>query len=914
MPPKPSTGASKSTKGKESSKSAGKTKNVPPSLLAMKAQIEKQKQAEAKRMAEEEADQKRVEEEEKRIALEEQKKEEERKRKKAAAKTITSADRKLLEKQKKLEELRHAGHFIPKVADEENGNDSGGKMQRSNMRQLYSSRRKTNVSKPSAPPRCENEDEKIKSRASNLESRGSENVGLENEVGPQNLDSLYKDFETIVDRGDRDLFHDASVESDVCASWEDYLEHSERLAARRVLATLHPEVGVIRIAVNEEQAKEWKSLIQKHEKSLENISAKVSRTQLPSSNVPLKNDVIIHPTSLRSPIICILGHVDAGKTSLLDCLRRSKVQSGEAGGITQQIGATFFPIEHVVRRTASLIEANKFRGADSKKALMPSESKLPGFLMIDTPGHSCFTHLRSRGSSLCDIAILLVDLTKGLEAQTKESLDLLRRRKCPFIVVINKVDRMYDWVPTLDAPFSVCLSKQKKYVHSEFLSRVQTVKTQLMEEGFNSELFYENTDLRKTVSLVPVSATTGEGIPDLLCLLTQIVENFMESKVTLHEKGSVDCTLLEVKKTEGFGTTLDVILVNGALHIGDTIVVCGLNGPIVTTIRNLLSPAPCTELRLRGDFVTHQSVHAAKGVKIAAHDIEDAVAGTPLFVYNDKDPSPSLEDLKSDVMKDVTSLNSRLEASGRGITLQASTLGSLEALLSFFEEKKVPVACIALGPIHKRHMIHCQVSLERDPKNALLLAFDVPISKEAQEIADFHKIPIFSSNVIYTLFDRYIAYVKQKEEQAKDRNQNLVVFPVSFRYLQTFRAADPIVLGVEVLRGQLRSGTPIGILPKNNADSSTNSLSPSFQTIGTVVSVQSEHKEIPISRAGSKVAIKIQTKDLGAVVGRHVPTDCIFHSALSRKSIDALKESFRGDMADDDWRLVVELKRMQSVL
>ncbi|KAF8405915.1 hypothetical protein HHK36_007993 [Tetracentron sinense] len=291
--------------------------------------------------------------------------------------------------------------------------------------------------------------------------------------------------------------------------------------------------------------------------------------------------------NLRSPICCIMGHVDTGKTKLLDCIRGTNVQEGEAGGITQQIGATYFPAEKIRERTREL-------KADAKL-------KVPGLLVIDTPGHESFTNLRSRGSGLCDIAILVVDIMHGLEPQTIESLNLLKMRNTEFIVVLNKVDRLYGWKTCPNAPIVKAMKQQSKYVQNEFNMRLTRIIMQFMEQGLNTELYYKNKEMGGTFSIVPTSAISGEGIPDLLLLLVQWTHKTMVEKLMFSNE--VQCTVLEVKVIEGHGTTIDVVLVNGVLHEGDQIVVCGMEEPIVAKIRALLTPHPMKELRVKVRFL-----------------------------------------------------------------------------------------------------------------------------------------------------------------------------------------------------------------------------------------------------------------------------------------------------------------------
>ncbi|KAF6151472.1 hypothetical protein GIB67_016284 [Kingdonia uniflora] len=338
--------------------------------------------------------------------------------------------------------------------------------------------------------------------------------------------------------------------------------------------------------------------------------------------------------NLRSPICCIMGHVDTGKTKLLDCIRGTNVQEGEAGGITQQIGATYFPAENIRERT--------------KELKADATLRVPGLLVIDTPGHESFTNLRSRGSGLCDIAILVVDIMHGLEPQTIESLNLLKMRDTEFIVALNKVDRLYGWKPCPNAPILKAMKQQSTDVQNEFNMRVTQIKVQFMEQGLNTELYYKNKEMGKTFSIVPTSAISGEGIPDLLLLLVQWTSKTMVEKLMFSDE--MQCIVLEVKVIEGLGTTIDVILINGILREGDQIVVGGMQEPIVTTIRSLLTPHPMKELRIKGSYLHHKELKAAQGIKITAQGLDHAIAGTSLYVVG---PEDDLEDIKEAADQDI---------------------------------------------------------------------------------------------------------------------------------------------------------------------------------------------------------------------------------------------------------------------
>ncbi|XP_074307887.1 uncharacterized protein LOC141642841 [Silene latifolia] len=592
---------------------------------------------------------------------------------------------------------------------------------------------------------------------------------------------------------------------------------------------------------------------------------------------------------LRSPICCIMGHVDTGKTKLLDCIRGTNVQEGEAGGITQQIGATYFPAANIRDRTKEL-------KADAKL-------NVPGLLVIDTPGHESFTNLRSRGSGLCDIAILVVDIMHGLEPQTLESLNLLKMRNTEFIVALNKVDRLYGWKTCRNAPIVKAMKQQTRDVQNEFNMRLTQIITQFKEQGLNTELYYKNKEMGETFSIVPTSAISGEGIPDMLLLLVNWTQKTMVEKLTFSNK--VQCTVLEVKVVEGHGTTIDVVLVNGVLHEGDQIVVCGMQGPIVTTIRALLTPHPMKELRVKGTYLHHKEIKAAQGIKITAQGLEHAIAGTGLYVVG---PDDDLENITDLAKEDMDSVMSRIDKSGEGVCVQASTLGSLEALLEFLKSPAVsiPVSAVSIGPVHKKDVMKAGVMLEKKKEYATILAFDVKVTPEAREYADEVGVKIFMADIIYHLFDQFKAYIDNIKEEKKKEAADEAVFPCVLKIMPNcvFNKKDPIVLGVDVVEGIAKVGTPICI------------PSQEFIDIGRIASIENNHKPVDIAKKGQKVAIKIlgsNPEEQQKMFGRHFDMDDELVSHISRKSIDTLKANYRDDLSIEEWKLVVKLKTVFKI-
>lgn len=616
--------------------------------------------------------------------------------------------------------------------------------------------------------------------------------------------------------------------------------------------------------------------------SVEKIQNRIQkRRELAESNRSLDK--------LRSPVVCVLGHVDTGKTKILDKIRSSNVQDHEAGGITQQIGATMVP-EEALKEQCKMV-----------KKFTEMELKLPGLLIIDTPGHESFSNLRSRGSSLCDIAILVVDITHGLQPQTIESINMLKQKKTPFIVALNKIDRVYEWKTMKNKDVQDIIKGQSRSTKQFFEDRVKQIILEFANQSLNAVLYYDNIDPRQYISMVPTSAVTGEGMGNLMALIVELTQTMMAKRLMFSEE--LQATILEVKAISGLGHTMDTILVNGRLREGDSIIFAGYDGPVCSQIRSLLMPQPLKELRIKTQFVEHREIEGAQGVKICGKDLDKAIAGLPILVPKRPDETKILMDEVAATFKET--MNS-IKVTGTGVYVQTSTLGSLEALMEFLTESKIPVSGVRIGPVTKKDIMKASVMLEHDPTYAVILAFDVRIEREAQELADSLNIKIFHANIIYHLFDAFVNYRQEIKDKNREMFKSAAVFPCKLKILPqfVFNSRDPIVVGVSVEAGILKDGTPLCVPSKE------------FLDIGVVTTIEVNHKPIESARRGQEVCIKIEPSggEAPKMYGRHFDHTDMVVSKISRQSIDICKEHFRDDLLKTDWQLMVELKKLFQIM
>ncbi len=538
---------------------------------------------------------------------------------------------------------------------------------------------------------------------------------------------------------------------------------------------------------------------------------------------------------MRSPITVILGHVDSGKTSLLDKVRGTAVQSRESGGITQHIGASFFPIETVTALCGSLL-------APSKKKL-----EIPGILIIDTPGHSSFMNLRQRGASAANFAILVIDVRRGIQPQTVESLRILVKQKVPFLIAANKIDRLPGWKSYPDFPLLKSLSKQSSGTLEALQSVIYEIMSELSHFKLETERFDRIKNFAKHIAIIPTSAVTGEGIPEMFLVLASLTEQYLRSQLELHlDKGKG--VVLEVKKEVGMGTTLDVILFDGTIKQNSQIVLAGTNGPISTSVRAILLPKELDEIRdPRKKFDSVELAVAAIGVKLAAPNIDEAIAGSSLYVVDEDER----DDAKQQIEEELASI--LVETDEAGVIVKADTLGSLEALVTFLRDSNIQIRFADVGDVSKKDVYQASLSREKNEFYGIILGFRVNILPDAQDEGTKLQIPIIQNDIIYRLAEEYEAYQYEVQQRLEQEAIKDITRPSKIKVLPyVFRQSKPCILGIEVLSGIL---TPqVDLVNREN------------KKIGHLTRIEDRGETLSQAKVSAQVAVAIR----GPTAGRQI--------------------------------------------
>ncbi len=554
---------------------------------------------------------------------------------------------------------------------------------------------------------------------------------------------------------------------------------------------------------------------------------------------------------IRTPIVCVLGHVDHGKTSLLDRIRGSKVVAGEAGSITQHIGATLIPFDSIAKMSGDLGKL---------------KTDVPGLLFIDTPGHHAFTTLRARGGALADIAILVVDVNEGFKKQTIEALQILRNCKTPFVIAATKLDKIPGWRPTPNASFKAAYKNQTERVQTECENRVYELVGKLSDMGFNSERFDRVSDFQRNLVIVPVSSMTGEGISDLLMIMIGLAQRYLTEGLKTTISGPGVGTVLEVKEEKGLGITLDVILYDGIISVGDEIGIAGNEGAIATKVRALLQPRPMKEILVEDQFMRVKSVVAAAGVKISAPNLESIVAGSPIRVIRGDHDA-----VLAKIDEEMQEINIKL--SDVGVSVRADTIGALEALSNELDAKNIPIMRASVGPLSRRDLI--DISVMKEDLFKIALCFNVPLLPDAEAMIRDEEVDvkIFSNRVIYKLLDDYLAW-RDETIRAKEAKQfETVVLPVKFSILPgcVFRMSGPAIVGVRVLGGTLRP--KVSIATRDG------------KIVGDIKQIKLNKESVTEAKEGAEVAVSID----GVTIGRQIDVGETLYVAIPERHVKVLE-------------------------
>ncbi|MFB6203438.1 MAG: translation initiation factor IF-2 [Candidatus Nanohaloarchaea archaeon] len=551
----------------------------------------------------------------------------------------------------------------------------------------------------------------------------------------------------------------------------------------------------------------------------------------------------------RQPILSVLGHVDSGKTTLLDHIRESKICEGEAGGITQMIGATEVPFETLEDVCGSLLDR------------LDRDITIPGVLFIDTPGHAAFSSLRKRGGSLSDIAVLVIDIEQGVQPQTEEAIKILKESDTPFIVALNKIDRLSGW-NSGEELFTKNLRQQQDQVQQELDDRIYDLMGELNDYDIVADRFDRVDDFTKKVAMVPISAKTGEGVPELLMVTAGLAQNYLSDRLEVDE-GMGKGTVLEVSQEQGMGTTVDVIHYDGVMRSDEKLVYGTPDGAKVTEIRALLEPNALKEIREDRDFSEVDELHPASGVKITAQDLEGVIPGAPVRTASD------VEKAKKEVEEELDF--SEFDTSRHGVVVKADSLGSLEALMREVEEEDIRVQKAEVGPVNKGDVAEVQ---NEEPEHRAILVFNTEMTEQGERAARDQGITVFESSVIYEITEDYVDWREELKRKQRQNALEKVSRPAKIRIMhdRVFRSSDPAVVGTEILDGVLTPGSSL--------------MTEEGEPLGNVKSVQAENESLDKAEKGDEVAVSIT----GVTMGRDIEEGDVLLVNLQGREYRQLRE------------------------
>lgn len=564
-----------------------------------------------------------------------------------------------------------------------------------------------------------------------------------------------------------------------------------------------------------------------------------------------------------------MGNVDSGKTQLLDTIRNTAIVESEPGKITQCIGCSLIPMETIKKICGSLLKQLKL------------EIKIPGFVIIDTPGHASFTSLRKRGGNLADIAILVIDVNEGIKLQTLECIDILKQYKTPFVVALNKIDLLPGWRSNQKISVLENIKQQNENAMLLLEKKLYEAVGKLSELGFNSERFDRVEDYTKQIAIIPASAKTAEGLAELLMVITGLSQKFLEDSLKVDVEGYAKGTVLEVKEEKGLGTAIDVIIYDGSLKKNDAIVIGTLDEPIATKIKALFEPMPLIEMRdKKAKFKSVEEVSAATGVKIVAPELDKVVAGMPLRSCEPNEVQKVKEEIRKEVEEVI------IETDKQGIVIKADSLGSLEALVKILKEKNIEIKKASIGNISKKDISDAEANYEKDKLQSVVIGFNVELMPDVK----VGNVKVLCNNIIYKLTEDFEAWQEEERKRLEAKDIEGLCRPCKIQVMKgyVFRQNNPAIVGVDILAGTLKVGTPL--------------MKEDGIAITEAKSIQHEQENIEKAEKGKQVAASLPN----VTVGRQIREEDILYSAIPEEHFRKLKE-FKKYLSQEEISILKEI-------
>lgn len=532
----------------------------------------------------------------------------------------------------------------------------------------------------------------------------------------------------------------------------------------------------------------------------------------------------------RKPIISVLGHVDHGKTELLDTI--NKKHTNEHGNITQKVNVTDMPRDTIERYI------------DNKENI-----KIPGLIWVDTPGHGSFTHSRKKGSQFADLAVLVIDITSGLQPQTEEALNILKESQTPFIVALNKIDKLPRWNGSL------CDINDK--FESELKNSAYEIAGSLHNFGFDANLHTEVSDFSKTISLVPISALKDEGIGNLCEIIVGLSQEYLNTQISNNNK-EINANILDIREEKGYGKIVDIILYSGEISVGDVVFINNHKGNFKTTVNKILK-------NNNGDINEKN--------KLSSADI-----GSVLLDSNSELTSSSTitsEPSEIDVSRQIDSITNEC-----GIVVSTNSVDSLIPIIEEFQKNDYKVNSGSIGKITKYDVI--EASTMNDEHNKCVVGFNVKPTNNALNFAQTEDVKLIYDSVIHNIVDEYNKYYKRIQNKNSISIENEIL-PCEIEILPDliFNKGEPAIFGVKIARGVLKKNSEI----RNKSDN---------RVVGKVKNIKHQNNDVDTVESGKKCSIEIE----GCKFGRDISEDQELLVIPPEKVIDEIinRKNFNNDV------------------